>query len=70
MSTRRARGREKPVVGIAATRCNISTFVFVICPMLDWDHRVARVRMTGFRPNLPPFDQLTPDVVNLENGKI
>ena len=43
MSTRRARGREKPVVGIAATRCNISTFVFVICPMLDWDRRVARV---------------------------
>ena len=70
MSTRRARGREKPVVGIAATRCNISTFVFVICPMLDWDRRVARVRMTGFRRNLPPFDQLTPDAVNLENGKI
>ena len=45
MSTRRARGREKPVVGIAAARCNISTFVFVICPMLmlDWDRRVARV---------------------------
>ena len=35
MSTQRPRGREKPVVGIAATRCNISTFVFVICPMLD-----------------------------------
>ena len=37
----------------------------------DWDRsRVARVRMTGFRRNLPPFDQLTPDAVNLENGKI
>ena len=70
MSTRRARGREKPVVGIAATRCNISTFIFVICPKLDFDRRVARVRMTGYRRNLPPFDQLTPDAVNLENGKI
>ena len=70
MSTRRARGREKPVVGIAATRCNISTFIFVICSMLDYDRRVTRVRMTGFRPNLPPFDQLTPDAVNLQNGKI
>lgn len=36
----------------------------------DWDRRVARVRMTGFRRNLPPFDQLTPDAVNLQNGKI
>lgn len=38
---KRARGREKPVVGIAATRCNISTFIFVICPMFDYDRRVT-----------------------------